>query len=128
QPTPTDQGALVRCVLESLALKYRWVLEKLETIMGKRLDPIHIVGGGTQNQLLCQLTADATGRQVVAGPVEATAIGNLIVQAMALKLVGSLQEGRELIRRSFDVTVYEPAPEREPWDVAYTRLVRLVEP
>lgn len=127
QPVPESKGALLRCVLESLALKYRWVLEKLETIMGRRLAPIHLMGGGTQNELLCQFTADATGRQVVAGPVEATAIGNLVVQAMALGLVGSLQEGRELIRRSFDVTVYEPAAAREPWEAAYARLARLVE-
>ncbi|HMN27816.1 MAG TPA: rhamnulokinase family protein [Caldilineaceae bacterium] len=126
QPAPADKGALIRCVLESLALKYRWVLEKLETIMGKRLDPLHIVGGGTQNGLLCQFTADATGRSVVAGPVEATAIGNLIVQAMALGLVGSLAEGRELVRRSFAVMTYEPAAERQAWDAAYLRLATLV--
>lgn len=127
QPAPLDKGALIRCVLESLALKYRWVLEKLETLMGKRLDPIHIVGGGTQNALLCQFTADATGRPVIAGPVEATAIGNLIVQAMALGIVNSLQEGRELVRRSFDVTRYEPAAERDPWEAAYARLTQMVE-
>jgi rhamnulokinase len=127
QTAPVDRGALIRCVLESLALKYRWVLEKLETIWGRRLDPIHIVGGGTQNTLLCQFTADATGRPVIAGPVEATAIGNLIVQAMALGVVGSLQQGRELVRHSFEVTVYEPSPERTPWEAAYARLTQLVE-
>jgi rhamnulokinase len=125
-PAPMDKGALIRCVLESLALKYRWVLEKLETIRGRRLDPIHIVGGGSQNALLCQFTADATGRQVIAGPVEATAIGNLIVQAMALGIVGSLQEGRELIRRSFEVTGYEPAPERDRWEAPYAHFIQLL--
>ncbi|MBX3014262.1 MAG: rhamnulokinase [Caldilineaceae bacterium] len=122
QVVPTAPGAIIRCALESLALKYRLVLERLETILGHPLEPIHIVGGGTQNRLLCQLTADATGRPVVAGPVEATAIGNLIVQAIALGHLRSLREGRELIRRSFEVVTYEPTPQREPWDAAYALL------
>lgn len=123
QAVPTSKGAIIRCALESLALKYRWVLEKLELILGHPLDPVHIVGGGTQNRLLCQLTADATGRQVIAGPVEATAIGNVIVQAIALGQLGSLAQGRDLIRRSFDVVSYEPAPERASWGEAYERLL-----
>jgi rhamnulokinase len=126
QPVPTSKGAILRCALESLALKYRWVLEKLETILGHPLAPVHIVGGGTQNRLLCQLTADATGHQVVAGPVEATAIGNLIVQAIALGHLRSLAEGRELIRRSFEVVTYEPAGEQARWDEAYERLLKQV--
>ncbi len=84
QPEPDSTGAIVRCVLESLALKYRWLLERLETVAGQRLAPIYVVGGGAQNLLLNQLTADATGRSVVAGPVEATAAGNLLMQALAL--------------------------------------------
>lgn len=127
QPLPEDNAALIRCVLESLALKYRWVLEKIETVVGHPLDPIHIVGGGTQNHLLCQFTADATGRQVIAGPVEATAIGNVIVQAMALGVVGSLTEGRDLIRRSFAVTTYEPTADRATWEAAYAHLTGMVE-
>lgn len=126
QPAPTSKGAIIRCALESLALKYRWVLEKLETILGHELAPVHIVGGGTQNRLLCQFTADATGRQVMAGPVEATAIGNLIVQAIALGHLGSLAQGRELVRRSFDVITYEPAANRAPWDAAYEQLLKQV--
>lgn len=122
-----DKAAIIRCVLESLALKYRWVLEKLEMMLGRPLEPIHIVGGGTQNQLLCQLTADASGRTVVAGPVEATAAGNLVVQAMALGLLSSLAEGRALIRNSFDVTIYEPATERAGWDEMYAHLTRRIE-
>ncbi|MEZ4734985.1 MAG: rhamnulokinase family protein [Caldilineaceae bacterium] len=124
QPAPTSKGAIIRCALESLALKYRWVLEKIETILGHPLAPIHIVGGGTQNRLLCQLTADATGHQVVAGPVEATAIGNLVVQAIALGHLGSLAQGRDLIRRSFDVVSYEPTSQRTPWDEAYAGLLK----
>ena len=122
QPLPESKGAIIRCALESLALKYRWVLEKLELILGYRLEPLHIVGGGTQNQLLCQLTADATGRQVIAGPVEATAIGNVIMQALALGDLASLAEGRDLIRRSFDVVSYAPTHDRAAWDEAYDRL------
>ncbi len=83
QPIPESEGAIVRCILESLALKYRWVLESLETLVGHRLDTIRIVGGGTQNQLLNQFTADACDRTVVTGPIEATALGNLMMQAIA---------------------------------------------
>src|SRR5262249_2753095 len=80
QPIPVEPGPVIRCALESLALRYRWVLEKLEALLGRRLDTIHVVGGGCQNELLCQLTADACNRPVLAGPVEATAIGNVLVQ------------------------------------------------
>jgi sugar (pentulose or hexulose) kinase len=126
QPTPESRGAVVRCALESLALKYRWVLERIEAILGHRLEPIHVVGGGSQSQLLNQFTADATGRQVVAGPIEATAIGNLVVQAMALGDVASLAEGRRIVRDSFDVTIYEPATGPE-WDEAYGRFQTIIE-
>ncbi len=127
EPTPTNKGQLIRSILESLALKYRWVIEKLELMLGQRLEPIHIVGGGTQNQLLCQLTADATRRAVVAGPVEATALGNLLVQAMAMGAIGSMAEGSEVIRHSFEVKTYEPAGDSSRWDEAYTRLLKVME-
>ena len=126
QPVPESRGAVVRCALESLALKYRWVLERLEEILGRRLAPIHIVGGGTQNRLLNQFTADATGRQAVAGPIEATAAGNVITQAMALGYVGSLEEGRQIVRNSFEVTSYEPAGGSE-WEEAYGRFLAMME-
>jgi rhamnulokinase len=122
QPEPGTPGAVVRCVLESLALKYRWVLERLEAVVGQRLEPIHIVGGGAQNQLLNQLTADATGRAVVAGPVEATTVGNLLVQALALGHIGSLAEARAVVRRSFTPQTFEPATSGD-WDGAYRRLL-----
>jgi rhamnulokinase len=125
QPAPTESGAVVRCCLESLALKYRWALEKLEGLMGNRLDVIHVVGGGSQNALLCQWTADATGRPVLAGPVEATALGNLLVQMLGLGLIGSLAEGREVVRRSVDVTTYEPR-DGGRWDEQYQRFANLV--
>jgi rhamnulokinase len=124
QPVPESTGAIVRCALESLALKYRWTLERLEQALERRLEPIHIVGGGTQNRLLNQFTADATGRQVITGPVEATAAGNVIVQAMALGRIGSLEQGRQVVRNSFQVEVYEPR-DRSQWDAAYERFLSL---
>ena len=126
QPPPDSEGAIIRCVLESLALKYRWVLEQLEKILERRLDTIHIVGGGTQNHLLNQFTADATGRQVIIGPVEATSIGNILLQAVSLGYVGSLSEGRELVKRSFAVNTYEPKIS-PAWDEAYSRFLTLLE-
>jgi rhamnulokinase len=121
QPAPADAGSAVRCCLESLALKYRWVLENLEELSGKRVDVIHVVGGGCQNTLLCQFTADACGRPVVAGPVEATAAGNVLTQALGLGLLGSLAEARQVVRRSFDVVGYEPR-NSELWQGPYERL------
>lgn len=126
QPVPETKGAIIRCALESLALKYRWVLERLEEMLGKKITTIHIVGGGCQNQLLCQFTADATQRQVLAGPVEATAIGNIIMQAIARGYIKSLEEARELIRRSFEVKVYDPGFGLE-WDSAYSRYLEIME-
>ena len=90
QAVPQTKGEIIRIALEGIALKYRWVLERLEELTGKHLDPIHIIGGGTKNRLLNQFTADATGRVVVTGPVEATAIGNILMQAIGLKHLGSL--------------------------------------
>jgi rhamnulokinase len=120
QLVPEGKGALVRCILESLALSYRRGLERLEGILGKRLDPIHLVGGGSRNRLLCAFAANATGRTVVAGPVEATAIGNVIMQAIALGKIGSIGEGRECVRGSFEVTTYEPH-DVDAWEEAYSR-------
>jgi rhamnulokinase len=125
QPIPEEPGDVVRCALESLALRYRWVLQRLEELVGKKLDTIHIVGGGCQNTLLCQLTADACDRQVVAGPVEATAIGNVLVQAIGLGLLGSLAEGRAVVRRSFEVSIYEPQ-HHERWDEPYRRFLAMI--
>ena len=122
QPAPDSPAAIVRCALESLALKYRWVLECLEAVTGRRLEPIHIIGGGTQNRLLNQLTADATGRTVVAGPAEATAAGNLLVQAIALGHISSVADARAVARRSFTPEVFSPARSAD-WDAAYRRLL-----
>jgi len=125
QPAPADPGATVRCALESLALRYRWVLERLEDMTAQRIEVIHVVGGGSQNTLLCQLTADACDRAVVAGPVEATAIGNVLVQAIGLRLLGSLADAREVVRRSFAVTTYTPR-NAGAWAGPYQRFRALV--
>lgn len=125
QPSPEGMGALVRCAIESLALKYRWVLGKLEAMLGRRMEVIHIVGGGTKNRLLNQLTANATGLPVVAGPVEATAIGNLLVQAIALGEIASAEQAREVVCRSFDVETYEPKRDAG-WEAAYERFCDII--
>ena len=122
QTPPSSKGEMVRCALESLALKYRWALEKLEAVWGRAISVIHIVGGGTQNKLLCQFTADATGLPVIAGPIEATVIGNIMVQAIANGFIQSLSEARQVIRRSFDVVTYEPQ-DSVGWDDAYERFL-----
>ena len=109
---------MLRCALESLALEYRWVAERLDEIVGHHLPTIHIFGGGSQNRLLNQFAADATGRTVIGGPVEATALGNVLVQAIALGEIESVAEGRALVRRSFDLETYEPK-DRAAWDEAF---------
>jgi rhamnulokinase len=116
QAPPEDPGAVVRCVLESLACKYRWVLQRVEEASGRRYSTVHVVGGGSRNPLLCQLTADLTGRPVLAGPVEATALGNVLVQAQARGRVGSLEEIRAVVRASTRVRTCEPGdPREETW-------------
>jgi rhamnulokinase len=126
QNVPETVGEIVRCALESLALEYRWVAECLDELVGRPLPTVHIIGGGSQNWLLNQFAADATGRAVVAGPVEATAIGNVLGQALALGHISSLAEGRAVVRRSFDVTTFEPG-DTDGWDQAYQRYLRLKE-
>ena len=125
QRVPQTNGEIVRVALEGLALKYRWVLEKLELIQGKKFAVLHIVGGGSQNKLLCQFAADATQLPVIAGPVEATAIGNIAVQAITVGELASLDEARQLIRRSFDVTLYETG-DSDRWDEAYESFLSLL--
>lgn len=125
QATPQTEGAVIRCALESLALRYRMVLGWLEQLTGKRIDTIHIVGGGTQNKLLCQMAADACNRRVVAGPIEATAIGNVMMQAVSAGDVSSIAQAREVIRDSFAVERYEPH-HAAPWDDAFARFQRLM--
>lgn len=125
QPVPADDGAVVRCAIESLAMKVRYVLSMCEELAGGRIETIHIVGGGTKNRQLCQAAADACARRVVAGPVEATATGNLMMQAVAAGDVGSIAEAREVIRNSFAVDEYLPH-ETAAWDEAFGRFGRIV--
>jgi rhamnulokinase len=122
QQPPEGVDATIRCCLDSLALKYRWTLEKLEELRGQKIETLHIVGGGTQNKFLSQLTADAIGRPVIAGPVEATATGNILTQAMARGELSSLGELREVVRNSFEVETFEPRAEYSArWDEAYQK-------
>lgn len=108
QQVPPTVGAYARAILESLAFKYRLVLEDLELVSGRRIEQIRVIGGGSRNRLLNQFTADATGRRVLAGPVEATAIGNIAVQMLATGVVSSLKEARDIVERSFPVEMFEP--------------------
>lgn len=125
QPAPAEPGDVVRCALESLALKYRWVISKLETLLGRKIETIHVVGGGCHNAQLCQWTADACGVPVLAGPVEATALGNILVQSIGLGLISNLADGREIVRRSVEVVRYEPR-ETERWGQQSERFLSLL--
>lgn len=118
QTAPSDAGAIVRCILESLALKYRNVLELTEQLSGQSFSGLHMVGGGIQNTLLCKWTANAIGKPVWAGPVEGSAIGNMIVQWIASGQLADIWEARKVIRESFPVDVYEP-DQKEAWEQAY---------
>jgi len=120
QPIPKTEGQLIRCAYESLALKYRQVLGWLEELTGNRLDVIHIVGGGSQNAILNQFTADACQRPVLAGPVEATAMGNLLVQVRSSGEISSLTEIRDIVRQSSQVKCYQPR-DVERWVTAAAR-------
>lgn len=124
QPVPETPAAMCRSILESLALRYRQVLESLESLLGRKLGVIHIVGGGSRNQVLNQFVADATGRPVVAGPAEATALGNVLVQAIGSGELKGLDEARRLIARSFPLERFEPRPQAD-WNAAYERFCRL---
>jgi rhamnulokinase len=120
QPAPDTPGACTRAILESLAFKYRVVLESLEELTGTLFESIRIIGGGSKNRLLNQFTANATGRPVVAGPVEATALGNIAMQMLATGGAGSLAEARAVIDRSFPAERFEPA-DTDRWDSQYRR-------
>jgi rhamnulokinase len=126
QAVPQTKGEIVRVALEGIALKYRWVLERLEELSDKRLDPIHIIGGGTKNRLLDQFAADCMGRAVITGPVEATAIGNVLMQAIALGHLDRLDDARAVVRASFTPETYHPA-NKDGWDEAYAKLLTLLD-
>ena len=124
QPIPDSEGAIIRCALESLALRYRAVLSWLEELTGGTIATIHIVGGGSQNEQLCQMTANACDRRVLAGPVEATAIGNVMMQAIATRELESILDARQVIGASFDLRRFEPS-DPAPWDNAYERFLEI---
>ena len=124
QAVPQTKGEIVRVALESLALKYRVVLQQVEELTGNHYEPIHIIGGGTKNKLLNQFTADCTGRVVVTGPVEATAIGNVLMQAYGLGHLSSLADLRSVVRASDTPEIYQPG-NRDRWDEAFQKLLKL---
>jgi len=126
QAIPETPGQIVRCALESLALSYRQTLEQAGTLTGRtlRLRRLHIVGGGSQNALLNRFAADATGKAVLAGPAEATAIGNLLLQAVTLGHLGSLTDLRQTVRASFPVQTFEPK-DADAWEAPYARFGHL---
>jgi rhamnulokinase len=125
QPEPTDAGTILRVLVESLALKFAWAISLLQRVTGRTVDQIHIVGGGARNVLLCQLTANATGLPIQAGPVEAAAIGNLLGQALATGEIRSPAEGRELVRRSFARHVIEPQSDWSEMRARFTAVLGL---
>ena len=125
QPVPLETATLWRVIFESLALKYAWVVDQLGAVTGQTIERIHIVGGGSQNELLCQMTANASKREVVAGPIEATAIGNIAIQAITSGEIADLRQARELIARSFPMTTYEP--KGFFWGEAQERFAKLME-
>jgi rhamnulokinase len=120
QTPPQDTGEMVRCTLESLALAWHSALEQIAGVVGHGFDVVHVVGGGSRNALLCQLVADAMGLPVIAGPAEATALGNLLMQLRAQGELASLAEMRALVRHSEPLTTYDPHPAAQ-WDEAYNR-------
>jgi rhamnulokinase len=125
QLIPETKGEIARCIYDSLILKYKYTLHQIESITGKKIERIHIIGGGAHNVEINQLTANATVVPVYAGPVEATSIGNIMYQAKGLGLVGSLEEIREIVRNSFEVIEYQPNPKLE-WEKAYERFLKLI--
>jgi rhamnulokinase len=121
---PQTVGATVRCVYESLALQYRRTLDEIESVTGRRITRLHVVGGGSQSEFFNQCIADATGREVFAGPVEATAVGNVLLQAVALGHLESLEALRDTVRRSSELKQYLPRRQEE-WGEAFARFLRL---
>ena len=125
EPVPEGIGQIARCIYESLALKYRWAIERLDEIKGERVDALHIVGGGIQNKMLNQMAADSIGRPVITGPVEGACIGNLLMQAVALGELGGIEDVRRVVKNSVEVVTYEPN-QTNAWNDAYERLLRLI--
>lgn len=126
QPVPETKSEILRCILESLALKYRWVMERLEILTDRPIPSIHMAGGGIQNQLLCQFTANATKKKVASGPIEASSIGNALSQFIAIGEYKNLREIRQVSKHSFTTKDYAPE-DGEAWEQAYRRFQTLFE-
>ncbi len=127
QHVPETVGEIVRCIFESLSLRYRWTAEKLEELTGRKYPVINIVGGGTKEEMLSQFTADASHRKVCAGPVEATALGNIAMQCIASGEIKDMWEARRVIRNSTDIKEYEPdMTNADAWDEAYERFLKII--
>lgn len=125
QPVPESEGELLRCIVESLALRYRFVLERIEQLAGKQFKGLHIVGGGAQHSLLCQFTANALARPAWAGPQEATAIGNILMQLLALGHIKDIRHARQIVRNSCPIQTYQPQ-ETAAWDRAYNAFCQVI--
>ena len=125
QAPPADPGALTRSILLSLACKYRWTLERLEAVTGREVRRIHVIGGGARSRLLCRMTADLTGRELLAGPVEATALGNVLCQARGAGVLGSLDELRAVAVASASPEAHEPSEQRDGAEATYRRFLDL---
>jgi len=125
QNVPEQRGNLLRIVYESLALKYRIVNEAITKVTGKKNNNVHIIGGGSKNELLNQFTSDATGLKVIAGPEEATALGNIMVQALGLGIISSLEKGQDLIKKTFSIREYMPQ-KHDLWDRAYEKYRKII--
>lgn len=125
QPVPETIGQVVRCIYESLALKYRLALEQISHCTGKTFDVLHLMGGGTKDGFLCELTAQSLGIPVVAGPIEATALGNIILQLIALGEIENIQKGRQIIAETQSVNTFNEAHTPD-WDEAYERFCKVI--
>lgn len=125
QKVPETKGEIVRAIAQSLAFRYRATIEGMEEVNGKEYKEIHIVGGGIKDKMICRFTANATKRVVEAGPVEATSIGNILVQAMAMGAIKNLEEGRKIVKDSFDIARYEPT-DSQAWDAAYEKWKEII--
>ena len=127
QPIPETAGAVMRCIYESLALKYRYAIEQLSAVTGRAFTTLHVLGGGTKDRLLCQMTADCCGLTVKAGPVEATALGNIMIQLKALGVLDSITQGRRLIAETEVIKTYTPSTQNyAEWNAAYDRFKTLL--
>lgn len=127
QPIPQSEGETIRCIFESLAYLYRSLLEGFEEILGRKLEVIHIIGGGSRNALLNQLTANITCRLVIAGPVEATAAGNILIQAMGLRYLASLEDIRQVVKNSFPLVEFLPF-ETNRWNEGFQEYLKILSP